>query len=252
VRGVSGQGAGGQGAGGAPPRATARDQYAGSGYNAPSGYGPPAGHGPSGYGGQAGGYGDTAGGYGPPGQTHQLWAGGGSGYQAAGPQPPAPPRRGKALPFLVGLAVIVILAGAGALVLYLRGTGSPQTGSTSPVTGSSRAHASSGAPSSPATSSPAASSPGTVVTDYYNAINAHRFHAAYELNAQAQGSEPFANFRDGFAGTQNDVLTITGVSGETVSFRLTANQTDGSAKLYQGSYTVQNGKIVASNVVQTG
>ena len=95
-------------------------------------------------------------------------------------------------------------------------------------------------------------SPGTVVTHYYNAINAHRYHVAYRLNAQAQSTESFTSFRDGFAGTQDDVLTITGVSGETVSFKLTASQTDGTAKYYSGTYTVQDGKIVGSNVVQTG
>jgi hypothetical protein len=156
-------------------------------------------------------------------------------------------------PLLVGLAVIVILAGAGALVLHLRGNSSPQTGPTTPVT----AHGGSGGqssqpPSSPASSSPAVAGPSTVVTDYYDAINAHRYHAAYELNAQAQNSETFATFRDGFAGTQHDALTITGVSGETVSFDLTAQQTDGTAKIYQGSYTVQDGKIVGSSVQQTG
>ena len=238
VRGVSGPGAGGP-----PPRVTAADPYAGSGYNAPSGYGQPAGFNPPG-------------GYGPPGQTHQLWAGG-SGYQTGPPQQTRPPRqRGKALPLLVGLAVIVILAGAGALVLHLRGNGSPQTGPTSPATAGRGAHSSGGPssqpPSSPASSSPAATSPSAVLTDYYDAINGHRFHVAYRLNAQAQQSETFATFRDGFAGTQNDVLTITGVSGDVVSFNLTANQTDGTAKIYSGTYTVQNGQIVGSNVQQTG
>jgi hypothetical protein len=91
-----------------------------------------------------------------------------------------------------------------------------------------------------------------VLTNYYDAINAHRFHAAYRLNAQAQQTETFGTFRNGFVGTQNDVLTITGVSGDVVSFNLTANQTDGTAKLYAGTYTVQNGQIVGSNVQQTG
>ena len=244
VRGVSGPGPAGP-----PPRATAPDQYAGSAYSPPSGYSPPAGYNPSG-------------GYGPPGQTHQLWAAG-SGYQAPPAQQiPPPPRRGKALPFLVGFVIIAILAGAGVLVLHLRGHSGPKTGPTSPVTASGSRHASSAGPSSqapsspaqssPASSSPAIASPGTVVTDYYNAINAHHYRAAYELNAQAQSTESFTSFRDGYAGTSDDVLTITGVSGETVSFKLTANQTDGTAKYYSGSYTVQNGKIVGSNVVQTG
>jgi tRNA A-37 threonylcarbamoyl transferase component Bud32 len=247
VRAVSGPGTGSP-----PPRPTAHDQYpAASGYSPPGGYNPSAG-----YGGEPGGY-SPPGGYGPPGQTNQLWPGG-SGYQTGPPQP-APRRGGWVLPVVVGLVVIAILAGAGLLVLHLRGNGSPQTGPTSPATSSGR-HSSAGSssqpPSSPAQSSPASSpvvsSPGTVVTDYYNAINAHQYHVAYRLNAQAQSTESFTTFKDGYGGTSNDVLTLTGVSGQTVNFKLTANQSDGTVKYYSGYYTVQDGKIVGSNVVQTG
>jgi hypothetical protein len=151
----------------------------------------------------------------------------------------------------------VILAGTGFLVLHLRGNGSPQTGQSAPVSGSPHASSGSTSPSSPSQSSPATSPPAlagprAVLTDYYNAINNQDYRTAYGLNIQAQNSESYAQFRNGFAGTQHDVLTITGVSGDTVSFRLTAQQTDGSAKYYAGSYTVQSGKIVGSNVQQTG
>jgi hypothetical protein len=91
-----------------------------------------------------------------------------------------------------------------------------------------------------------------VVTEYYNAINAREYRTAYGLNEQEQSIESFATFKAGFAGTQHDDLTITSVSGDTVSFDLTADQTDGSVKTYQGSYAVQNGKITDSSVTQTG
>ena len=91
-----------------------------------------------------------------------------------------------------------------------------------------------------------------MVTEYYNAINNHDYRTAYRLNSQEQSVESFTTFKQGFAGTQHDNLTITGVTGDTVSFNLTADQSDGSVKTYQGTYTVQNGKIVGSHVTQTG
>jgi hypothetical protein len=90
------------------------------------------------------------------------------------------------------------------------------------------------------------------VRAYYDAINAHQFRKAYGLSTQAQDTESFAQFRQGYQGTSHDTLTITGVSGDVVSFNLTANQSDGTVKTYSGSYTVQNGSIVGSNVAQTG
>ena len=235
VRAVSGPGAASP-----PPRPTAHDQYpAASGYSPPGGYS------------RGRGYGGSPAGTARPaatarrGRPSSCWPGG-SGYQTG---PPPRRRAGAAgsLPVAVGLVVIAILAGAGLLVLHLRGNGTPQTGPTTPATASGRRSSagpssqppsspaqSSPAQSSPASSSPAVSSPGTVVTNYYNAINAHQFHVAYRLNAQAQSTETFTTFRDGFAGTSDDVLTITGVSGETVNFKLTANQTDGTVKYYSG------------------
>ncbi len=95
-------------------------------------------------------------------------------------------------------------------------------------------------------------SPDAVLTQYYNAINSHDFRAAYRLNSQARSSESFTTFKQGFTGTQHDALTITGVTGDVVNINLTADQTDGSVKTYEGTYTVQNGQIVGSNVKQTG
>ena len=158
------------------------------------------------------------------------------------------------------MLVVLLLAGAVLFVLHdlsknsTAGPGSSSSRSGSPGTGSSPPSSpSSSAPSSPASSSaPAPVTPGAVVTAYYDAINGHHFRRAYNLSTQAQDSESFAAFRQGYQGTQQDTLTITGVSGDVVSFNLSAAQTNGSVKTYTGSYTVQNGKIVGSSVQQTG
>ena len=239
---------------GGQPRPTKADQHGGSAYGQGA-YQQPSGYGQGGYQ-QPSAYGQ--GGYGTPGRTDQhdaSWYGGGPGYQQSQYQTPPPRRRGKALPILLGVLVVAILGGAAALVLHLRANDNPHTGPTSPIT--TPAHSSgSGSPSVSGSGSPSSPavppSPDTVVTNYYNAINAQDYRTAYRLNEQEQSIESFATFKAGFAGTSHDDLTITGVNGDTVSFDLTAHQTDGSVKTYEGTYTVQHGKITGSNVTQTG
>ena len=208
---------------------------------------------PAGY--QQGGYTPPPG-YSPPGPTRQDWPGGPGQPQPGGP----PPRRGRVLPFLLGVLLVLVLAGAAVLTLHelnkgpSAGPGTSGSRSGSPGAGSSAPSSpSSPAPSSPAsTAAPPPATPDAVVTAYYDAINSHHFRKAYELSTMAQDTETFATFKQGYQGTQRDTLTITGVSGDVVSFTLSAAQTDGSVKTYTGTYTVQNGKITGSSVTQTG
>jgi hypothetical protein len=148
------------------------------------------------------------------------------------------------------MLVIAILGGAAFLVLHLRGNSTAHGGTNGHVTVGSHSPRS-GSPSASPSSSPAPASPGAVVTDYYTAINSQDYQTAYQLNELAQSKESYATFSKGFAGTKQDYLTITGVSGGKVSFDLNANQTDGSVKTYKGTYTVQNGKIIGAKVTQT-
>jgi hypothetical protein len=202
------------------------DQYPGGPYSPPGGYRQPAG-------------------YGPPGQTNQVWEG--SGYQQPSYQGATPRRRSRALPIMLTILVIAIAAGIGAFVLHLRSKGSPQTGPTTPVT-ASRSTSPSQHATSQASSPPVLSSPDSVVSAYYNAVNKRDYATAYRLNAVARNSKTYAEFKQGFTGTQHVYLTITGVSGDQVSFNLTADQTDGKVKIYTGTYTVSGGEIVAANV----
>ena len=41
-------------------------------------------------------------------------------------------------------------------------------------------------------------------------------------------------------------------SGDVVTARITAHETDGSVNTYQGTYTVDNGVIIGFDVLQTG
>jgi len=181
----------------------------------------------------------------PPGRTNQAWAG--SGYQQPPYQGTPPRRRSWALPITMSILAVVILAGIGALVLHSRSNGSPQTPPATPVGASSSA---SPQQASQSASPPLLTSPDSVVTAYYNAVNNHDYAAAYRLNKPARDSESYPAFKRGFTGTQHDHITITGVSGDVVSFDLTADQTDGTVKTYTGTYTVSNGEIVVAHVRQ--
>jgi hypothetical protein len=88
--------------------------------------------------------------------------------------------------------------------------------------------------------------PAATVRAYFRAINQHRYQDAWRLTPQT-GS--FAAFSKGYAGTAHDKLTNFSVSGNMVSLTLQAFQTDGSVKLYKGSYTVVNGVITAAKVL---
>jgi len=209
------------------PGPIARDRHQGGPDSPPRGYRQPSG-------------------YRPPGRTDQLW--GGPGDRQPSTYQGSPRRRpGRVLPFLLGVLFIVILAGAAALVLYLRGHGGPQTGPNSP---GSRTTATSPA-NSPSSRAAVPRRPDAVVTAYYDAINARDYAAAYRLSTYAQRTKTFAHFKSGYAGTLHDTLTITGVTGDVVNFDLTANQTNGTVKTYTGTYTVRNGKIVAATVTRT-
>jgi len=93
--------------------------------------------------------------------------------------------------------------------------------------------------------------PAETVRSYFAAINNRDFAQAWKLGGQHTGSS-YSSFVSGFSTTAKDTVTILSVSGNVVTARLTAQQTDGTVKSYQGTYTVSNGVIVGFNVRQVG
>jgi hypothetical protein len=91
--------------------------------------------------------------------------------------------------------------------------------------------------------------PAAVVTAFYAAINAQDYATAWKLGGDNLGST-YSDFAAGFAGTAHDTLTVTGVQGNTVDVHLEALQSDGSTKVYDGSYQVSNGQIVEGRLTQ--
>lgn len=93
--------------------------------------------------------------------------------------------------------------------------------------------------------------PAGTVRAYFAAINNRDYAKAWKLGGQQTGSS-YSSFVNGFTTTANDAVTILSVSGKVVTAQLTAQQTDGTVKTYQGTYTVSNGTIIGFNVRQVG
>jgi serine/threonine protein kinase len=104
-------------------------------------------------------------------------------------------------------------------------------------------------PLAPATTTvtvpPPKTDPATIVREYFAAINHQRYYLAWELTPRTQ---PEPQFAAGFDGTAKDIVQIVSVSGDVVTARLAAQQTNGTVKYYEGTYTVTNGRISSSNM----
>ena len=90
--------------------------------------------------------------------------------------------------------------------------------------------------------------PAQTIKEYFFLINHHRYFAAWRISGKR---EPYASYAAGFAGTAHDTVSIVSVAGDVVTAHLIAQQTDGSVRQYQGTYTVSGGKITSSNVQRT-
>jgi hypothetical protein len=217
-----------------------------------------------GYGGAPGGAGPTAPGYGRDGTQYGPWAAqsypGGSGPLIT--DPVRPPKRGKGPLVLLGLLIVLVLAGSAVLVLHLRSAGNDQAGPPARHTVTKRI---TGTPNSSPSTTPVKTptqtpthkvtlpaGPAGTVDAFFQAINNHNYAKAYDLNTSVHATQDYEQFKAGYADTAHDTVTITGVSGDTVSVNLVADQTNGSTKTFSGSYVVQNGAIVESSIQQTG
>jgi hypothetical protein len=160
---------------------------------------------------------------------------------------------------LVAALLVLFVAAAGATYLVLhktRGTGSA-AGSGTPAGSSAPSVPASTVPTAPASSSALPTSPSppppgalsATVLAYYAAINHHHYARAWRLGGRNTG-ETYQAYVSGFAGTAHDAVTIQSVSGDVVTAQLAAQQTNGTVKTYQGSYTVEGGVITQFSVHQ--
>ncbi len=87
----------------------------------------------------------------------------------------------------------------------------------------------------------------SVVRAYVAAINAQDYRRAWDLGGKNL-SDSYSAFADGFATTAHDALFILHADSNTVLVRLEAAQTDGSLKIFEGTYMVRAGTIVGADI----
>src|ERR1700722_12886515 len=147
---------------------------------------------------------------------------------------------------LVRVSVVVLPAAALATALTAGCTstpGHPAAQARSPSSAAQPASSAAGPP--PTTAAPAASThlgPAATVHAYYRAINDHNYARAWHLGGPLTGSS-YSVFAAGFQGTAHDKVSILSVTGNVVTARLAARQTDGSVRTYQGTYWVTHDVI---------
>jgi hypothetical protein len=174
-----------------------------------------------------------------------------------------PGRHRRGLTVVLGLALIAALGFAG--YRFLAGpphaanglpaaASGPSAAANHAVTSAGRSEATQTEPRRPAPSRPLAPMwkpmrPPDTVRAYIAAINGRDYTRAWRLGGRNVGG-PYRGFVSGFAGTARDTLTIVSVSGDVVTARLNAKQTDGRVDTYQGTYTVHHGVIIGADVAQ--
>ena len=154
------------------------------------------------------------------------------------PQPYLPAKRRSRAPLAAGIVIVVLLLAGGAFALLRHNSLLHSTPPGGP--------SGSGSSSSSAVAVEAAS-PAVTVRRYIAAINGRRYLAAWRLGGKNSGST-FPEFIHGFGTTQQDRLTIVSVSGNVVTAKVDALQTDGTVQHYQGSYTVEHGVITTFDI----
>jgi hypothetical protein len=86
-----------------------------------------------------------------------------------------------------------------------------------------------------------------VVLEYYDAINARDYQAAWALGGDNLNSN-YAAYVQGYAGTTSVTVSILSTQGNTVSVTIVATEDNGAEVTYQGTCTAQNGVITGANI----
>jgi len=155
--------------------------------------------------------------------------------------PPGPPRRRPRAAIAVTVLVILAIAiGAFALLRVREQAAQPIAGNSPSTTPSTGKPASSKSPT-------VIAGPAATVRAYYTAINNKDYARAWSLGARNIG-QPYQSFVNGYNTTARDTVTILSVTGNVVTAHLSALQTDGTVRTFQGTYTIQDGVITKFDV----
>ena len=109
-------------------------------------------------------------------------------------------------------------------------------------------------PATPASAQPQSVNADAVVNQFYEDITDHDYPAAWALGGDniANGAS-YATWAAGYADTTASIAlgTVSDFGSDQVQAQLSATQLDGTLKTYEGTYTVENGVIVAAEIGQT-
>ena len=107
------------------------------------------------------------------------------------------------------------------------------------------------APAPPAAPTTPLTNAGAVVQQYYQDITDHNYAAAWALGGRNIAGESYDQYVAGFATTASISLgTVSEFGGSQVRAVLYATQTDGTVKVYEGTYTVSGGALVGASIRQ--
>ena len=109
------------------------------------------------------------------------------------------------------------------------------------------------APAAPAPASPQLTNGVSVVLQFYQDLTNHDYGSAWNLGGRnLNGGVGYSAWVAGYATTASIAVTGYGTWGDgTVWTHLSAAQTDGTVKTYDGTYTVAGGVIVSAHMTQT-
>ncbi|GGU73019.1 hypothetical protein GCM10010211_43590 [Streptomyces albospinus] len=99
--------------------------------------------------------------------------------------------------------------------------------------------------------SPTPDDAGAVVEQFYRDINNKEFGAAWELGGKNIGGASYTDWVAGYDTTANiDVSAVNAEGVGEVTAVIDATQTDGSTKVFRGTYTVSGGEIVSADITE--
>ena len=150
-----------------------------------------------------------------------------------------------------GVGILLVLVAIGLGFGYNPNTPNP---SQAPVAATTPATPAATTPATPASAQPQFANADAVVNQFYEDITDHAYSAAWALGGEniANGAS-YAAWAAGYADTTASITlgTVSDFGSDQVRAQLSATQLDGTVKTYEGTYTVENGVIVAADIVQT-
>ncbi|WP_405446965.1 hypothetical protein OG350_11945 [Streptomyces achromogenes] len=90
----------------------------------------------------------------------------------------------------------------------------------------------------------------SVVTTYYDHLNAGEFQAAWSMGGDRLYGGSYSDWVAGFSTTARIGVSVSDNGGGEVAAEIRALQTDGTVQVFRGTYTVAGGRLVGADIRQ--